>query len=231
MAPGNDRSEPVRHLGPLRLTRFARARLESRFFAIGSILFALGAVPGWAILVGPGLDNVTFAVGSIFFTIAAFVQLRLSGRRRAGAWKGPVRADWWSAAIQFLGTLLFNLSTFAAVREGLDAGEITTRVWAPDAFGSVAFLVSSLLAFRAVQVREKLWDPRVRTWDVSIANLGGSVAFGISAVAGYFIGSGSGDLAISLMNLGTFIGGLLFLVGALLMPPAESAGRATSDPA
>lgn len=210
----------------LRFTRFENARLESRFFAIGSVLFAIGAVPGWAALVGSNADNLTFALGSVFFTIAAFVQLRLTGRWRPGAWKGPARADWWSAAIQFVGTVLFNVSTFAAVRKGLLSGQEDMRAWAPDAFGSVAFLVSSLLAFQAVRMNDRLWDPRVRNWQVAVANLGGSVAFGVSALAGYFVAFDSGSLAIALMNLGTFVGGVLFLVGALLMPPVD---RSTSS--
>jgi hypothetical protein len=208
----------------LRFTRFENARLESRFFAIGSVLFALGAVPGWAVLVGSNVDNLTFALGSVFFTIAAFVQLRLTGRWRPGAWRGPARADWWSAAIQFVGTILFNISTFAAVRKGLLSGQEDLRAWAPDAFGSVAFLVSSLLAFQAVRISDRLWDPRVRNWQVAVANLGVSVAFGVSALAGYFVAFDSGAPAIALMNLGTFFGGLLFLAGALLMPPADGVG-------
>lgn len=223
MAPGSDIGESSRK-PKLRFTRFENARLESRFFAIGSVLFALGAVPGWAALVGAEADNVTFAVGSVFFTIAAFVQLRLTGRWRPGAWRGPARADWWSTAIQFVGTLLFNLSTFAAVRRGLLSGEEDLRAWAPDAFGSIAFLGSSLLAFQAVRMKDRLWDPRVRSWEVAVANLGGSVAFGISALAGYFVAFDSGPLPVAFMNLGTFVGGLLFLAGALLMPPVDRDG-------
>lgn len=224
MVRGNE-TGPSGSPSRLRFAAFGNARLESRFFAVGSILFSLGAVPGWVLLVGSNADNLTFALGSVFFTVAAFVQLRLTGRWRPGAWKGPASADWWSAAIQFVGTLLFNLSTFAAVAKGLLAGQEDLRAWAPDAFGSVAFLVSSLLAFRAVRLSDRLWDPRVRNWQMAVANLGGSLAFGVSAVAGYFVAFDSGGLAIGLMNLGTFVGGLLFLAGALLMPPVDRAAR------
>ena len=183
------------------------------------MLFALGALPGWSALVGSNADNLTFAAGSVFFTIAAFVQLRLTGRWRAGAWRGPARADWWSAAIQFIGTILFNLSTFAAVRKGLLSDQEDMRAWAPDALGSIAFLVSSVLALKAFRLRNRLWDPAARSWQVAAANLGGSIAFGLSAIAGYFVAFDSGGAAIAAMNLGTFIGGLLFLAGALLMAP------------
>lgn len=212
----------------LRFKKFARARLEARFFAVGSALFALGAFPGWTNLVGAEADNVTFALGSVFFTIAAFVQLRLTGRWRVGAWRGSARADWWSAAVQLLGTVLFNFSTFAAVAESLGAGDLTVRVWAPDAFGSAAFLLSSALAVQAVRLRDRLWDPRVRSWEVAWANLAGSIAFGVSAVAGYLVDGGGGTQAVGLMNLGTFVGGLLFLTGALLMPHQGSAASEAS---
>ena len=45
-------------------------------FAIGSLLFALGAIPGYASAVGAEWDNVTFFIGSLFFTSAAFLTYR-----------------------------------------------------------------------------------------------------------------------------------------------------------
>jgi len=45
-------------------------------FAIGSLLFALGAIPGYANAVGAEWDNVTFFIGSLFFTSAAFLTYR-----------------------------------------------------------------------------------------------------------------------------------------------------------
>ena len=64
-------------------------------------------------------------------------------------------------------------------------------------------------------------------------NLAGSVAFGISAVAAFVIPS-SGDVwNAELSNLGTLVGALCFLTGAILMLSPEStdasvpAGRGT----
>src|SRR5512140_739716 len=45
-------------------------------FAAGSLLFALGAVPGYASAVGTRWDAVTFFIGSLFFTAAAFLTSR-----------------------------------------------------------------------------------------------------------------------------------------------------------
>ena len=48
-------------------------------------------------------------------------------------------------------------------------------------------------------------------------NLAGSVAFGISAVAAFVIPSSGDVLNAELSNLGTFVGALCFLAGAILM--------------
>ena len=45
-------------------------------FAIGSLLFALGAVPGYASAAGASWDAVTFFTGSVFFTAAGFLTYR-----------------------------------------------------------------------------------------------------------------------------------------------------------
>ena len=77
--------------------RRVRLRREAWGFAIGSVFFAVGAVPFYAEAVGPVLTNVTFFIGAIFFTLAAFIQLALSGRRppRRGSNRAD-RADWWA---------------------------------------------------------------------------------------------------------------------------------------
>ena len=95
-------------------------RRESWGFIIGSLLFALAAAPGYARWVGVDGDNITYFVGSLFFTAAGFIALRLSGRPVPTSESAKVeRFDWWAAAIQFVGTLLFNLSTAIAMMNGL----------------------------------------------------------------------------------------------------------------
>ena len=169
----------------------------------------------------------------MFFTTAAFVQLRLTGRWQPGGWRSAGWSDWWAAAVQFVGTLFFNVSTFSALIGG-------DHVWRPDAIGSVAFLVASLLAVHAVTIRDRLWDPTVRNWQIAWVNLAGSIAFGISAIGAYTAPGNDQPENIAIANLGTFIGALGFLAGALMMTPdPESApsiklpddGRAVAPPA
>jgi drug/metabolite transporter (DMT)-like permease len=207
-------------------TRALRLRRESWGFAIGSSLFAVGALPGYANGVGVRFDNATYFVGSLFFTAAAFIQLALSGRRppRHGAHRVE-RCDWYSAAIQFVGTLLFNVSTGVALVHSLTVEEADRWVWRPDMYGSIAFLVSSALAVVATTETDRLWDPRARNWLSTWLNMAGSVAFGVSAVAA-FVNPSTGDLRnAGVANLGTLVGALCFLVAALLTrPPRDPAG-------
>lgn len=206
-------------------------------FAIGSICFALGAVPGYAGLVGLTADSVTFFTGSLFFTTAAFLQyLEVVNTRRAPpgvsslqrwslfSWE-PSRIDWCATAIQLAGTVFFNISTFAALHAS-GAQQMNRRVWTPDALGSVCFLVASWLAWSEVCHGKWSWPPLGYAWWIAAVNLLGSIAFGISAVAAHVIPDTDQVRNASLMNLGTFIGALGFLVGALLLLPER--GHATT---
>ena len=107
-------------------------------FALGSLLFALGSLlslaPGLAQAWGLPLRAVNgiYFLGSVPFTAAAYLQLyqsanapafdpviRRSGpsKRRLLGWE-PRNVGWLSSALQFAGTLLFNLDTFDAMRPG-----------------------------------------------------------------------------------------------------------------
>jgi hypothetical protein len=187
-----------------------RRRLDSAdwwmglLFAIGSTCFAVASfISQWASVPRPGL-GVTFFVGSIFFTTAAFVQLRTAA----------TRADRTAALIQFAGTLFFNVSTFAALQRGLDAKQTDLRVWTPDVFGSICFLVSSALAYAAVRRPSTAWR-------IAALNLLGSVFFGVSAIAALVEPSTSEPVSAAIANAGTTSGALCFFAGALMLIPQE----------
>ena len=190
------------------------------------MLFALGAFPPYARSLGAPVTADTFFVGSIFFTAAAFLQYREAvdalpiragrGRRRFFVFQ-PRRIEWLASAIQLAGTLFFNRSTGNACRVDLTAQAAHQLVWRPDAVGSVCFLVASLLAWREVCHGWGSWRPRQVDWWITFVNLLGSVAFGVSAVAGYIV-PGTGQIRnASLSNLGTFVGAVGFLIGAILL--------------
>ena len=174
-------------------------------FAIGSTCFAVASFASqWASAPRPGI-GVTFFVGSIFFTIAAYLQLRTA----------QSRGDRVAALIQFVGTLFFNLSTFEGMKRGFDARETDLRVWTPDVFGSVCFLVSSALAYAAVR------RPSTE-WRIAALNLLGSVLFGVSAIAALVEPSTSEPVSAAIANAGTTSGALCFLAGALMLIPASA---------
>ena len=200
-------------------------------FAVGSLLFALGAVPGYASAVGARWDAATFFIGSLFFTAAGFLTYREAvdaGPRTPGSARRhffvfqPRRIDWWATVVQLAGTLWFNISTGNALREDLSAQAAHQHVWRPDAVGSICFLVASALAWFEVCHGWAAWRPRSWSWWITLANLVGSVAFGVSAVAGY-INPATGQLHnAERSNLGTLIGAVCFLIGALLLLPERT---------
>jgi len=211
-------------------------------FAIGSLLFALGAVPGYASAVGASWDAVTFFTGSLFFTSAGFLTYReavdagpqpVHGARRWFFVYQPHRIDWWATAVQLGGTVFFNVSTGVAMVSDLSAQAAHRHVWRPDAFGSVCFLVASALAWFEACHGWAAWRPRSWSWWITLLNLTGSVAFGVSAVAGYISPSTGKIHNAELTNLGTFIGALCFLAGALLLMPerTEDTSPAVTTPA
>lgn len=206
-------------------------RRESLGFAIGSILFAVGALPGYATRVGSEADNLTYFVGSLFFTVAAFIQLRLSGRLVPTTSTSRVdRYDWWSAFVQFVGTVLFNVSTGAALVHSLTVPEHREFVWQPDVFGSLCFLVASALAVVATTDIDGLWDPHARNWGSTWLGAIGSVAFGVSAAGALLVPGTHRPESATAANLGTLIGALCFLAAALLMrPPTPRVATGVGD--
>jgi hypothetical protein len=61
-----------------------------------------------------------------------------------------------------------------------------------------------------------------KEWRMAIANLLGSIAFGVSAVAAYVIPSTGDVLALGAANFSTAIGALCFLIGAFILLPKAS---------
>jgi hypothetical protein len=199
-------------------------------FAIGSLCFAVGGIASQWASTSPAIA-VTFFVGSIFFTCAAILQFsetvnvgrtvgsdRRHLRWRPASWE-PRRIDWLAALVQLIGTVLFNISTFAAMNHNLGTHQMNRRVWAPDAFGSTAFLVSSELAFAEVCHRWVCLRRRSLSWWIVALNLLGSIAFGASAIASLISPASGEPLSARIANAGTSVGGVCFLIGALLLIP------------
>ena len=181
---------------------------------VGSACFALGSLPGLASRANPTAVGVTFFVGSIFFTSAALL-LHLQTIRAKGVTGALRRLETWATAVQLVGTVFFNITTGAALNDTLDTHEQIVRVWAPDAIGSVCFLVASYFAILAVRRDRHPGDAVDRR--IAWLNMIGSVFFGISAITSYIV-PGTGEvLDAEATNAFTFLGAVCFLLGARLL--------------
>lgn len=203
-------------------------------FAIGSTLFAVGSIPAYADAVGSRGDTVTYFVGSLFFTAASFLCYReavdaappvQNPHHRRFLTFQPSRIDWWATAVQLAGTVYFNASTALAMADNLSAEAAHQHVWRPDAIGSLCFLVASALAWYEACHGWLAWRVRSWAWWITLLNLIGSIAFGISAVAGY-IDPVTGQVNnIDRADTQTLIGAVCFLIGAVLLLPERTEER------
>ncbi|HUO71981.1 MAG TPA: hypothetical protein VMU39_14515, partial [Solirubrobacteraceae bacterium] len=121
----------------------------------------------------------------------------------------------WAAAIQSAGTLFFNVTTYQALHTSLSNPNYNRLVWRPDALGSICFLVSGAIAYRA-SARHGWLPARDRPgwWEPAI-NLLGCIFFGISAIAGYLVPSTGSVLNLAAANWNTALGAASFLTCAL----------------
>lgn len=207
-------------------------------FMVGSFCFALGATPGISSWLSPGTVGLIFFVGSLFFTSAGYCQYVQSinaGRPPGGsfrllAWQ-PHRVDFWASAVQSVGTLWFNVNTFAAMRSGFDTtSEQNLRIWTPDVLGSICFLVASELAIIEVCHAWFSWRNRDVSWWIVVINMVGSIFFMASAIAAYVVPDTGDLLDATLANSGTFLGAVCFFWAARLLLD-EMAGDQEPQPA
>src|SRR3954449_9191263 len=200
-----------------------RRRWMALCFALGSTCFLVGPFPGYASLVGDSADAITFFAGSILFTIGGALQSWLTWPGRHSPGEG--RAAWWAAAIQSAGTLFFNVTTFQAMHTAVTSAEYNQLVWRPDWRGSICFLVSGAIAYRASPRRG--WRPvsGVPGWWQPAVNLLGCIFFGISAVAGYVVPSTGSMIDQAAANWNTCLGAACFLACALDTLNTDSASK------
>ena len=200
------------------------------FFAAGSLGFLIGPFPGYLSLVGPVADAVTFFVGSLLFTAGGALQVWLAVRDRGDA--GTGRAAWWTATIQFAGTIFFNITTFRALQTALSDPAYDRLVWRPDALGSICFLISGLIAYRASASQGLLPVRDAAGWWQPGVNLLGCLFFGVAAVSGYVVPTTGTMLDLAAANWTTAAGAACFLACAVagLAGGHRSVRSAAPDP-
>jgi hypothetical protein len=214
-------------------------------FAIGAALFALGSLlclfPELAARCSLSNEQVNrvFFAGSIPFTTAAWLQLMQSanagslstageagtGGHKLFGWY-PGDAGWLSSALQFGGTLLFNLNTFNALSPGLDWIQQDLYIRIPNVFGSMLFLASGYLAFIETCHRPWAWMPHLLSWRITFVNLLGCIFFMVSALFAFVTSHPAGFDAAGLSLLFTLLGAVGFFVGSILLLPEAASDAA-----
>jgi hypothetical protein len=207
-------------------------------FALGSLLFAVASVLSLAPAQAQAwsLDatqvNAIFFMGSIPFTIAAYLQL-FQAANAGEFWPGgtpspsrftlfgwrPHDIGWLSCALQFIGTILFNFNTFDAMLPSLNWFQQDVLIWAPNMIGSILFLSSGYLAFIETCHAYWAWKPASISWWVVFINLLGCVGFMNSALLAIVLPGTPNVEVVHLSIFFTLLGAICFFVGSLLMLP------------
>ncbi len=186
--------------------------------------------------------NRIFFAGSIPFSIAAWLQLYQAAnaaplpaskdseeserRIRLIGWR-PYEIGWVSCALQFIGTLLFNMNTFNAMFSNLTWVQIDLWVWTPNVIGSILFLASGYLAF--IEAGHSLWSwPHASlSWWIVFINLLGCIGFMTSALFAPLFSETPNPLATTSSVFCTLLGAICFFVGSLLMLPETAVQEVT----
>jgi hypothetical protein len=203
-------------------------------FALGALLFSLGSVLSLAPALARACSlsstgvNAVYFVGSIPFTMAAYLQLfqaanapQLSGskvssagsRRKIFGWR-PQDIGWLSSALQFAGTILFNINTLDVMHPSPNWIYQDLEIWAPDVIGSVLFLASGCLAFMETCHAYWAWRPSSVSWWVTLVNLAGCIGFMIAALFALVLPDAPNMEAMTVAAAFTLQGAVCFFVGS-----------------
>ncbi|MCF3932816.1 hypothetical protein L1787_05225 [Acuticoccus sp. M5D2P5] len=208
--------------------------LIGALFAGGACLFMLGSAftLGAPTFGGPTREiiNITFFLGSIPFTMAAYLQhfqaanatvfavVPRDGRRRIAfiGWQ-PRNAGWVSTFTQFLGTVAFNFNTYDALTGPSGWMMQDLVVFLPGLVGSILFLVSGYIAFIEVAHTYWSWRPRDLDWRIVFVNLLGCIFFMTAGLLAY-VPAGPEPAWIPVVATAHIgLGALGFFVGAVLL--------------
>lgn len=212
-------------------------------FALGALLFMLGCILSLSpplirlLALSSTQVNAVFFAGSIPFTTAAYLQLfqaantpsidspkgKAPSPRNVFGWR-PDDIGWLSCALQFAGTVLFNVNTFDALIRGLTWFQEDLVVWTPNIVGSILFLASGYLAFIETCHAHWAWKPHSLSWWITFSNLLGCVGFMIAALFAFVPAGTPNDTWITLSVVFTLQGGFCFFVGSFLMLPESGDG-------
>ncbi|MCY0922663.1 hypothetical protein OS965_31695 [Streptomyces sp. H27-G5] len=205
--------------------------LASGAFVIGGALFALGAAVAQFGSGDAGESASLYFAGGLFFNLGGYTSLlqalnaprhsRQGGDLVTADWRWwgyePMRLDWLSTFVLFVGTLVFGVNLLDSFLQGLTAQQTNRLIWAPDVVGCVLFLVSGHLAFAEICHRSRpCFRSRSLGWWIVAVNQLGSVLFMLSALAAFTRPATGSLINADIANWGTLSGALCFSVGGML---------------
>jgi hypothetical protein len=211
-----------------RLDRINRVAAVS--FVIGGSLFSLGALFAQLDIGAIRTVDLVYLVGGVFFSLGGYATVVQAvntptdvderGSLSSGRWRWwalqPGHIGWLSAAVLFAGTLFFGVSLVAAFAQNLTVRQSNGYIWFPDIIGCICFLVSGHLALLEVcHGRIGILTRELGWWIVAVNQLG-SVLFFLAGVAAFTRPATSDVISIGVVNWGTFLGALCFVVGGVL---------------
>ncbi len=175
--------------------------------------------------------NLTFFIGSIFFTSAAYGQyleaINADITNTSDLEKGERKWVWFawraknlgflSSFSQLIGTLLFNMNTFDALLSHLTVLQEDILIWTPNMIGSILFLTASFFAWLEVYRDKNVKAFTSVTWWIIWVNILGSIFFQLSALGSY-VNLENGELVNGTLALDyTLYGAVCFFIGAYLL--------------
>lgn len=199
-------------------------------FVLGGSLFALGALLAQVSSEAARTIDTVYLVGGFFFSLGGYASVLQAGNAptdidqdgslTSARWRWwdprPHNLGWLSAAVLFVGTLLFAVSLVAAFGENFTVRQANTWIWIPDMLGCVCFLLSGHLALLEIcHGRIGVRADEIGWWIVFV-NQVGSVLFFVAGLAAYTRPATSTTLDLSLANWGTFLGAVCFVIGGVV---------------
>ncbi len=216
---------------PVTARRLARINVVAAVsFVLGGSLFALGALLAQVGSAAARDIDTVYLVGGCFFSLGGYASVLQAGNApteidsdgslTSARWRWwdprPHNLGWLSAAVLFLGTLLFAVSLVAAFGENFTVRQENTWIWIPDMLGCVCFLLSGHLAL--LEVCQGRIGVRVHEigWWIVFVNQVGSVLFFLAGLAAYTRPATSTALDLGVANWGTFLGAVCFVIGGVV---------------
>ncbi len=202
-------------------------------FMVGSFCFAFASVLSLSFtqFFSQFQINIIYFVGSIFFTVAAYLQFLESinadithpphAKSKTCSWYWlrwrPRNLGFDASLTQLIGTLFFNINTIDQLISGMSVELENMLIWTPDMLGSVLFLASSFFAYLEIHHDKSIRVFFSNTWWIVWANIIGSIFFQISAYYAWFPAQGQDPTASFIAIITTFLGAICFFVGAYLL--------------